>query len=99
MTTMRQRYIVTYDIADPVRLRKVFKAMKGFGEHLQLSVFRCDLTDLAMARLKAALLQVIDAQKDQVLIIDVGPTEGRGAEVFESLGKAYVDEGRKPNVV
>lgn len=96
---MRQRYIVTYDVADPARLRKVFKALKGYGEHLQLSVFRCDLSRLSLARMKAELNEVIDSQKDQVLIIDVGPTEGRGEEVFESLGKAYVDEGRKPNVV
>jgi CRISPR-associated protein Cas2 len=96
---MRQRYIVTYDIADPTRLRKVFKALKGYGEHLQLSVFRCDLTKMTLARMKAELNEVIHAQDDQVLIIDVGPTEGRGEEVFESLGKAYVDDGRKPNIV
>ncbi|HLQ02698.1 MAG TPA: CRISPR-associated endonuclease Cas2 [Burkholderiales bacterium] len=96
---MRQRYIVTYDIADPRRLRKVFKLMKGYGEHLQLSVFRCDLTKMTLAMMKAELNEIIHAQKDQVLIIDVGPTEGRGEEVFESLGKAYVDEGQKPNVV
>ena len=96
---MRQRFIVTYDIADPARLRKVFKLLKGYGEHLQLSVFRCDLTALALAKLKAELSAVIHAQQDQVLIVDVGPTEGRGEEVFESLGKAYVDDGRKPNVV
>lgn len=96
---MRQRYIVTYDIAAPDRLRKVFKIMKGYGEHLQLSVFRCDLTSMMLVKMKAELNEAIHAQDDQVLIIDVGPTEGRGGEVFESLGKAYVDEGRKPNVV
>lgn len=96
---MRQRYLVTYDIADPKRLRQVFRLLKGYGQHLQLSVFRCDLDRMALARMKAELGGIIDAQKDQVLVIDVGPTEGRGAEVFESLGKAYVDEGRKPNVV
>lgn len=96
---MRQRYIVTYDIANPRRLRKVFKLMKGFGEHLQLSVFRCDLTKMTLATMKAELNEIIHAQKDQVLIIDVGPTEGRGEEVFESLGRVYVDEGDKPNVV
>lgn len=96
---MRQRYIVTYDIADPRRLRLVFKQLKGFGEHLQLSVFRCDLTAMRLAQMKAALMDIIHAQEDQVLIIDVGPTEGRGAEVVESLGKAYVEEARKPNVV
>ncbi len=96
---MRQRYIVTYDIADPVRLRKVYKLLKGYGEHLQLSVFRCDLSSMSLAKMKAELNELIHAQEDQVLIVDVGPTEGRGEEVFESLGKAYVDEGRKPNVV
>ncbi len=96
---MRQRYIVTYDIAAPDRLRKVFKIMKGYGEHLQFSVFRCDLTRMMLVKMKAELNEAIHAQEDQVLIIDVGPTEGRGEEVFESLGKAYVDEGRKPNVV
>ncbi len=96
---MRQRYIVTYDIADAKRLRRVFRLMKGYGEHLQLSVFRCDLTRMSLAKMKAELSEVIHAQEDQVLVIDVGPTEGRGEEVFESLGKAYVDEGRKPNVV
>jgi CRISPR-associated protein Cas2 len=96
---MRQRYIVTYDIADPRRLRLVFKLLKGFGEHLQLSVFRCDLTAMRLAQMKAALIDIIHAQEDQVLIVDVGPTEGRGAEVVVSLGKAYVEEARKPNVV
>ena len=96
---MRQRYIVTYDISAPDRLRKVFKIMKGYGEHLQFSVFRCDLTNMARAKMKAELNEAIHALEDQVLIIDVGPTEGRGEVVFESLGKAYVDEGRKPNVV
>ncbi len=96
---MRQRYIITYDIADPKRLRAVFRIMKGYGEHLQLSVFRCDLTRMNLATLKAELSEVIDTEKDQVLIVDVGPTEGRGEEVFESLGKAYVDESQKPNVV
>ncbi len=96
---MRQRYIVTYDIADPTRLRRVFRILKGYGEHLQLSVFRCDLTKMMLAKLKAELNEIINADRDQVLIIDVGPTEGRGEEVFESLGKAYVDEGWKPNVV
>lgn len=97
---MRQRYIVTYDIGNPKRLRRVFKLMKGYGEHLQFSVFRCDLGPMALARLKGELLEIIHAREDQVLIIDVGPTEGRGAEVFESLGKAYIaGQSSGPTVV
>lgn len=97
---MRQRYVVTYDISDPKRLRKVFRLLKGYGQHLQLSVFRCDLTPLMLAELKGKLLSVIHAREDQVLIIDIGPSEGRGAEVFESLGRAYVGEsGSGPVIV
>jgi CRISPR-associated protein Cas2 len=96
---MRQRYIVTYDIGDPTRLRRGFRVMKGYGEHLQLSVFRCDLNAMALSKMKAELAEAIHAIEDQVLIIDVGPTEGRGEVVFEALGKAYVDARRKPNVV
>ena len=44
---MRRLYLVAYDICDPKRLRKVFKTMRGFGEHLQFSVFQCDLTPMA----------------------------------------------------
>ena len=42
---MRNRYIVTYDITDDRRREAVFKALRGFGDHLQYSVFRCDLSD------------------------------------------------------
>ena len=37
-------YLVTYDISCPRRWRKVYRIMHAFGEHVQLSVFRCDLT-------------------------------------------------------
>jgi CRISPR-associated protein Cas2 len=32
-------YIITYDISDDRRWRRVFKLMKGYGRWLQLSVF------------------------------------------------------------
>lgn len=84
---MRQRYIVTYDVCDPKRLRQVFKTLKGFGRHIQLSVFSCDLSAMSLVRLKLALAAVIDMREDQVLIIDLGAAEGRAAESIESLGR------------
>ena len=41
---MRISYLICYDISDDKRLRKVFKAMRNFGDHLQYSVFECQLT-------------------------------------------------------
>jgi len=96
---MRQRYVVTYDIADPRRLRRVFKLLKGYGTHLQLSVFSCDLTELTLVQLKASLSSAIHATDDAVLFIDIGPSEGRGMESFECIGRATVPPPRGPRIV
>lgn len=95
---MRQRYVVTYDVADPKRLRQVFKVMKGFGAHLQLSVFSCDLTEMMVVQLKAALMAVIHSTEDTVLLIDIGPTDGRGTTSFECLGKSSLPPERGPRI-
>jgi len=41
---MRQSCLVSYDICDDKRLRKVFKAIRAYGDHLQYSVFECQFT-------------------------------------------------------
>ena len=87
---MRRTYIVCYDIADPKRLRNVFKKMRAWGDHLQLSVFECQLRSVDLVRLRADLSDIIHHDKDQVLFVDLGPTEGRGDRVITALGKPYV---------
>jgi CRISPR-associated protein Cas2 len=84
---MRRLYIITYDICDPKRLRRVFKTMKGFGAHMQLSVFQCDLPPMDLVRMKVALSDIIHSIEDQVLIIDLGPTEGQPIKSIEALGR------------
>jgi CRISPR-associated protein Cas2 len=96
---MRRLYIVTYDICDPKRLRRVFKTMKGFGEHMQLSVFQCDLPEMDLVRMRLALSEIIHHAEDQVLIIDLGPTEGRPIKSIESLGKCVSVVERRTQVV
>ena len=84
---MRRLYLVTYDICEPRRLRKVFKTMQGFGEHLQLSVFQCDLTAIDRVELQAALQEIIDHEEDKVLIIDLGPTDPFPVKNIQTLGQ------------
>lgn len=92
---MRQAYIVTYDVRDPKRLRKVFKTMQGYGEHLQLSVFRCELNARELVELRAKLAAAINHDRDQVLFVDMGPAEGRAREAIRALGQSYVPPERR----
>ena len=87
---MRNSYIVCYDICDPKRLRQVFKTMRNWGDHLQLSVFECQLTRMDLVRLRAELAEIVHHGEDQVLFVDLGPSEGRGDRVITALGKPYV---------
>lgn len=96
---MRQTYLVTYDISDPKRLRQVFQLMRGYGDHLQLSVFRCELGARERMELRAQLLELIHATEDQVLFVDLGPADGRAREAIESLGRAYTHPERLAVVV
>lgn len=86
----RTNYIVTYDISHPKRLRKVFKACKDYGLHLQLSVFECDLTAAEKIDFESRLRGLIDSTEDQVLFISLGPSESRGERVISALGQNYI---------
>ncbi len=96
---MKARYIVTYDISDPRRLRRVFKTMMGAGDHLQLSVFRCDLTERQREALVSNLGEIIKPTEDQVLLIELGPSDGHVAERIRALGRVYQEARRVPLVV
>lgn len=96
---MRHAYLVTYDISDPKRLRTVYKLMLGWGEHVQLSVFHCELSARELVELKDALTKVIDASEDQVLFGLLGLAEGRARSAVESLGRPYIDPERLALVV
>ena len=87
---MRQTYIVSYDISHPKRLRKVFKVMRGYGDHLQLSVFQCELNQRELIELRTRLSEIIHVNEDQVMFVDVGPVEGRGSTSIAAIGRPYL---------
>ncbi len=88
---MRHSYIITYDICEPKRLKRVFKTMRNWGDHLQYSVFECQLSATELITLKNELKQVIHEGEDQVLFVNLGPSDGRGERVIESLGQPYIN--------
>jgi len=89
MSTGRTRYLVSYDIADPKRLRHVARILEGFGVRLQYSVFECPLDDLRLAQAKAALHPELNEDEDQVLFVSLGPAAGDATLIIEAMGLPY----------
>lgn len=85
----RRRYLVSYDIADDKRRTRLFKTLRGEGDHAQYSVFFCECDEAELARLRQTIVEIIHDDQDQVLILDLGP----GADVLqrslEVFGKQY----------
>jgi len=79
-------YVVSYDIMDQKRLHRVHKTMKGFGDPIHYSVFRCNLTPKGRVELVAALTELIKHDQDRIMIVDLGPSDGRANERIEFLG-------------
>ncbi|MDY0111084.1 MAG: CRISPR-associated endonuclease Cas2 [Candidatus Krumholzibacteria bacterium] len=96
---MRMLYVVTYDISGARRLRQVFKILRGYGDHLQLSVFSCELAARELAQLEAELEEVINNTADQVLFFPLGPASGRNHGRVKALGKPYTVTERGAKVV
>ncbi|HEY9867781.1 MAG TPA: CRISPR-associated endonuclease Cas2 [Candidatus Obscuribacterales bacterium] len=85
---MRRCYLVSYDIRHPRRLRRVYKVLRGYGEHWQYSVFFCVLRDIDRVRLQAALEKEMNLKEDQALIVDLGSNEDNARESAVTIGQS-----------
>jgi len=99
VSIMRYRYLVCYDIADPARLRRVFKKMHGFGDPVQYSVFKCDLNDAERALMLGTLRELINTAHDRVMIVRLGPVDSRHDDRIEFLGKPLMPWERPTAVI
>jgi len=58
--------VVSYDVTDDKRRRKVMKAMEGFGQRVQYSVFECHLEPRDIARMHQKLRKLINLREDDI---------------------------------
>ncbi len=86
--TMEHYCLVTYDISNSKRWRKVYKTMRGYGAWLQLSVFQCRLDKIKYLKLEAQLKDIVNHAEDHVIIVDIGPAKNIKLRV-RSIGKAF----------
>jgi len=85
----RRHYLVTYDIADDKRRGQVFELLEGNGDHVQYSVFYCELNDHERVTLEGGLNDTINHDQDQVLILDLGNDRMPLESALRTLGKSY----------
>ena len=86
---MRNAFVVCYDIACDKRRTQVSEICKGYGDRVQYSVFRCHLSNVERLELEERLRAEIHWFEDQVLFVDLGPSDGRGGKCIEAIGLPY----------
>jgi CRISPR-associated protein Cas2 len=84
---MRHVYLVCYDVADEKRLRQTYKKMCGYGDPLQYSVFRCELSAAEKQLMKETLWDLLNLASDRVMLINLGPVGARGDHCVEFWGQ------------
>lgn len=68
MAEQKHWYVICYDIRDPKRWRKAYKLLKGYGEGVQLSIFRCWLSQRDREKLRWELEQILEPEDSLFLI-------------------------------
>ena len=92
--------LVTYDIADTQstgasRLRRIADVCEKYGQRVQFSVFECRLSKARLARLVGEVEDIIDCDRDSVLVYRFpggieAATRRLGRPQKHALGKPWV---------
>ncbi len=90
---MRSYVLVSYDVSDDKRLRKIFKLLRGYGEHVQYSIFLCQLTEKDKVVLSEKIKDVLHHKEDQAILITLGRVDGMRAALPQNwsvIGSPFV---------
>lgn len=90
--------LVTYDIADTestgaARLKRIAEVCGKYGERVQLSVFQCRLSAARLARLIGEVEDIIDRQRDSVIVYRF---PGRIEDATQRFGRSQRHELGQP---
>ncbi|WP_457571431.1 CRISPR-associated endonuclease Cas2 [Desulfovulcanus sp.] len=68
MNNDKHWHLICYDIRDQKRWAKVFKILKGYGEHLQYSIFRVRMNKTQLEKLRWQLTEIMDEEDDLMIV-------------------------------
>jgi CRISPR-associated protein Cas2 len=80
-------HLICYDIREQRRWYKVFRILKGCGEHLQYSIFRVQMTKTHLEELRWKLSKIL-VEDDDLMIVRLCPNcaqrviDSRGSELW-----------------
>lgn len=88
------RVVVSYDISDDKRRRKVAEIMEGYGYRVQYSVFECNLSKNQMAAMKQALRPYVKSR--EMDSIRFYPLPADAVELIQVMGN---DQARSLGII
>jgi CRISPR-associated protein Cas2 len=83
--------VVSYDIPNDRRRTKVMKTLKNYGNHVQESVFECELQPEVYTRMRKQLDKLIAPKEDSVRLYFM---DEDAVKRIASLGLGQVDRAR-----
>lgn len=95
---MKHWRLVSYDIREPKRLRRVAKIMEGFGERIQYSVFRIYSTDKELEKLRWKLAKVTE-EEDNIFYLTLCTKCASGAHTQEKIRVARSSKNIKNSII
>ncbi len=63
--------LITYDITDSKRLKRMHTFLKEYGFNTQKSVFECDIDAIGLKAIREFCRTTLDLQKDKVRIYKI----------------------------
>ena len=84
MALKERRIIASYDISNPLRLNRVAKVMKDYGERALKSVFECTLDEERYKEMKREVEILMEREEDSVRYYFIC---GKCMNLIEYIGK------------
>ena len=84
--------VISYDIVEDKRRTKVLKHLRGYGTHVQYSVFECDLSPKQIRQLQDELRNLIDRNTDSVRVYRLDAAALRRTQII-GIGQVTIEPG------
>lgn len=64
-------YLITYDIVDNKKRKKISDELEGYGLRVNYSVFECELNKSKVKKLKSELEELMDKKTDSIRFYNI----------------------------